>query len=64
MAREGSFVIVEIANSVRYHLHRALLIRHSDYFKKALNGPWKEAREGVVRLDDMESGPCESCFES
>ncbi|KAF1358358.1 hypothetical protein EJ07DRAFT_125033, partial [Lizonia empirigonia] len=41
----------------KYHLHWALLIQHSDYFKKALNGPWTEAQEGVIHLDDVESGP-------
>ncbi|KAF9693780.1 hypothetical protein EKO04_008156 [Ascochyta lentis] len=54
---EGGFVVVEIANGVKHHLHRALLIQHSEYFKKALNGPWKESHEGVVRLDDVKSGP-------
>ncbi|KZM25047.1 hypothetical protein ST47_g3795 [Ascochyta rabiei] len=54
---EGSFVVIEIADGVKNHLHRALLIRHSEYFKKALNGSWKEAHEGVVRLNNVESGP-------
>jgi hypothetical protein len=51
-------VVVEIANGVKHHLHRALLIQQSEYFKKAFNGPWKEAQEGIVRLEDVESGPC------
>ncbi|KAJ4361292.1 hypothetical protein N0V95_001994 [Ascochyta clinopodiicola] len=54
---EGGFVVVEIANGVRHHLHRTLLTEQSEYFEKALKGPWKEADEGVVRLDDVESGP-------
>ncbi|KAF2625380.1 hypothetical protein BU25DRAFT_473967 [Macroventuria anomochaeta] len=31
--------------------------QHSEYFRKALSGPWKEADEGCVRLEDVESGP-------
>lgn len=55
---EGGIVVVEIANGVKHQIHRALLVRHSEYFKTALKGPWKEAKEGMVRLEDVESGPC------
>ena len=37
--RKGGFVIVELDNGVKYHLHRASLIRHNEYDKKALSGP-------------------------
>ncbi|KAJ4319584.1 hypothetical protein N0V94_003817 [Neodidymelliopsis sp. IMI 364377] len=57
MTSRGGFVVVEIANGVKHHLHCALLTQHSEYFKKAFNGPWKEAQEGVVRLEDVESDP-------
>jgi hypothetical protein len=38
----------------QFHIHKALLVHHSEYFRKALNGPWKEATEGVVKLEDVE----------
>ena len=52
-------VIVEVGDTkTRYHVHRSLLVEHSEYFKKALNGPWKEAQDGVVTLEDVESSTC------
>ncbi|KAI4932816.1 hypothetical protein J4E85_003216 [Alternaria conjuncta] len=54
-AQDPIFAIVEVGDTkTKYHIHRSLLIEHSDYFKKALNGPWKEAQEGVVKLEDVE----------
>jgi hypothetical protein len=41
-----------------YRVHKALLIEHSEYFEKALKGSWKEAEEGVVKLEDVEHGVC------
>jgi hypothetical protein len=35
------------------------MTQHSEYFQKALQGPWKEAEEGVVRLEDVEPETCE-----
>jgi hypothetical protein len=37
-----------------YRIHKALLVHHSNYFRKALRGSWKEAEEGQVVLDDLE----------
>ncbi|KAF1834986.1 hypothetical protein BDW02DRAFT_620594, partial [Decorospora gaudefroyi] len=37
-----------------YHIHKALLVHHSEYFRKALTGPSKGAQEGVVNLEDVE----------
>ncbi|KAJ8111033.1 hypothetical protein OPT61_g6274 [Boeremia exigua] len=49
-------VIVEIGtNKIRYSVHKALLIHHSEYFRTALRGPWKEADEGVARLVEIET---------
>jgi len=31
---------------------------HSEYFDKALKGEWREAREGVVVLEDVEPAVC------
>ena len=52
-------VIVEIGRErVKYYVHGPLLAQHSEYFKGALNGSWKEAQEGVVSLEDVD---CETC---
>ena len=39
---------------IKYCLHKALLVHHSEYFRNALKGPWQEAEEGVIRLEDVE----------
>lgn len=43
---------------MKHYIHKALLEEHSEYFKKSLNGPWKEAEDKVVCLDDVD---CHSC---
>ncbi|KAJ8114701.1 hypothetical protein OPT61_g3482 [Boeremia exigua] len=51
----GDIVIVVVGTEQKkYHIHRAVLIHHSEYFRNALKGPWKEAEEGVVPLADVE----------
>ncbi|KAH7389337.1 hypothetical protein DE146DRAFT_680219 [Phaeosphaeria sp. MPI-PUGE-AT-0046c] len=50
-AEEPVTLIIDPDHTKRY-IHKALLIHHSEYFRKALNGPWKEAAEGIVRLED------------
>ncbi|KAF2035560.1 hypothetical protein EK21DRAFT_53931, partial [Setomelanomma holmii] len=46
---------VEIgADRTKYHVHKALISRHSEYFEKALKGSWNEAQEGVVWLEDVD----------
>jgi hypothetical protein len=53
-------IVVEIGpDAKKYFVHKALLMHHSKFFKKALTGTWKEAQEGVVRLEDVETEPCE-----
>ena len=42
----------------KYYLHKSLLVFHSEYFRKALQGSWKEAKEGIVRIDDIEPAEC------
>jgi hypothetical protein len=58
-AREGfmATVVLEPQNT-EYKVHKALLIDTSDYFKKALEGPWKEAEEQTVIVKDVESDTC------
>ncbi|KAH7389389.1 hypothetical protein DE146DRAFT_635111 [Phaeosphaeria sp. MPI-PUGE-AT-0046c] len=48
-AREGGMVDIEVGEyDTNYQIHRALLLEHSEYFQKALNGPGKEAqKEGL-----------------
>ena len=48
-------MILEIGpKHIKYCIHKALLVHHSEYFRNALKGPWKEAEEGVIRLEDVE----------
>jgi hypothetical protein len=35
-------------------LHKALLTHHSEYFRNAFNGSWKEANDKLISLDDVE----------
>lgn len=39
---------------MKYNVQKAFLTYYSGYFSKALNGTWKEARDKVVRLADIE----------
>ena len=41
-----------------YRILKALLVQHSEYFKRALNGPWKEAEDGAVKLEDVADRTC------
>jgi len=55
-ATNDGIVILEIGpQKQHYHLHKALLTHHSEYFNKALNGPWKESKEKAVTLDDVDT---------
>ncbi|UPX17197.1 uncharacterized protein EKO05_0007566 [Ascochyta rabiei] len=55
-AREGTMVTVILEPQYKvYKVYKALLVKHSEYFKKALMGPWKEAEDRVVRIEDVES---------
>lgn len=40
----------------KYLLHKAFLTHYSEYFRNALKGPWKEAEEGVIPLEDIDLG--------
>lgn len=39
----------------RYTLHKKLLLHHSEYFRGALSGNFRETDNGVVPLDDLET---------
>ncbi|KAJ8118643.1 hypothetical protein OPT61_g394 [Boeremia exigua] len=56
----GDIVTVEVGFQLTpYKIHNALLIEHALYFRKALNGKWKEGEENKVRLDDVEDSDFE-----
>ncbi|KAF2094513.1 hypothetical protein NA57DRAFT_80317 [Rhizodiscina lignyota] len=33
-----------------FYVHQNLLLKSSTFFRNAINGPWKEGEEGIVRL--------------
>lgn len=43
---------------MKHFVHKALLEKHSRYFRKALNGSWKEGEDKVVCLDDVDCTTC------
>lgn len=54
----GGKAILEIdPERLKYCIHRVLLVHRSDYFRKALKGPWKEVEEGIITLEDVQSDP-------
>ncbi|KAJ4406031.1 hypothetical protein N0V91_004915 [Didymella pomorum] len=53
-ARNGIITILVGTDCVKYGVRRAILTQHSQYFKKALEVPWKEAEEGLLQLEDVE----------
>jgi hypothetical protein len=53
-AARGKIVTIAIGPEKKlYHIHQDLICYHSEYFRAAYNGPWKESDEGVV-LEDVE----------
>ncbi|KAH3964080.1 hypothetical protein HBI73_034740 [Parastagonospora nodorum] len=51
---EGTITLEIGPNRVEYHVHKALLVYHSEYFQRALEGPWKETENGVFTLIDVQ----------
>jgi hypothetical protein len=46
--------IIEVGPSLtQYHLPASLLSHYSEYFKNALNGPWKESNGAPIKLEDV-----------
>ena len=55
MTREHDMIVIEIGpQQATYRIHKALLLHHSDYFRKALQQCWKEGEERRVIIDDFE----------
>lgn len=56
---EGMIVVEISSEKTKHHIHKALLVHHSEYFAKALSGPWTEAEERRVLLHDIDADACE-----
>ncbi|KAJ8112979.1 hypothetical protein OPT61_g4786 [Boeremia exigua] len=52
--RENVVKVVIGPDHTEYYVHSGLLKQHSEYFKRALNGNWKESDENTIRLVDVE----------
>lgn len=46
-------------NRTKFTVHKGLLTGNSDYFKKALDGPFKEAQENAIHLVEERAGSIE-----
>ena len=56
IAAKGDIVVLEIGpEKQHYHVHKALLTHHSEYFRNAFNGSWKESDNKLVTLEDVET---------
>lgn len=54
-------VVIEVGpKHTRYHVHKAFLSHHSEFFRIALQRPLNEAEEGSVKLHDVDNGSCKS----
>ncbi|KAI8933969.1 hypothetical protein NX059_008744 [Plenodomus lindquistii] len=55
VASEPTNVVVEIGpEKKKYYLQKSLLAAHSEYFVTAVGGLWKEAQDGVIKLEDVD----------
>ncbi|KAI4641159.1 hypothetical protein J4E93_008037 [Alternaria ventricosa] len=53
-AAQGEIVTIFIGpEKKRYNIHKDIICHHSEYFRAAFNGRWKESDEGVT-LEDVE----------
>lgn len=53
----GQVVRIDVGeeNPVTFHVHESIICGSSEYFKRALNGPWRESKERRVVFEDVES---------
>ncbi|KAF2256677.1 hypothetical protein BU26DRAFT_412709, partial [Trematosphaeria pertusa] len=50
-------VLVKVGPAqTKYTVQKAFLSHYSEYFRNALNGSWKEAEEGTIVLNEVETG--------
>ena len=59
-ARGGMAIIKIGPEQVPYHVHKALIAQYSEYFDRAFKGDSKEAKEGIVTLEDITCHTCTS----
>ena len=59
MIKEDTFIVEVGLEKKWYRVHKSLIAKHSEYFRAASSGPWKEAEDGKVVLGDVESTACE-----
>lgn len=59
MARNQIVTVLVGPEHQEFKVHRALLIGHSEYFKKALTKPWNHQHEALILLDNVEPQICE-----
>ncbi|KAH7094591.1 hypothetical protein FB567DRAFT_574567 [Paraphoma chrysanthemicola] len=54
-AAEDEVIVVEVGpEHKQFRIYATFLAYHSEYFRNALRGPWKEASERVITIDDIE----------
>ena len=58
LLRENVLKIEIGPDHIKYFVHPCLLSHHLEYFKRALNGSWKEAEECTTKLDDVDYDTC------
>jgi hypothetical protein len=59
-ARDNDVALTETT----FLVHCALLTLHSQYFKNALKGEWKEAQSRTITLTDVSCITCTSCLQA
>lgn len=65
LAAKDPTVVIEIGPKAKmYYVHRALLVHHSEYFRKGLQGQWIEAESGTFKLTDVAPAVCKYRFTS
>jgi hypothetical protein len=50
--------IILVPKDTEYKVHKELLASASIYFHNALHGPWVEADERIVKLEDVDDDAC------
>ncbi|KAF3033787.1 hypothetical protein E8E11_003628 [Didymella keratinophila] len=50
VSADGMATVVIGSSQTKYLVHKALIVHHSEYFAKALSGPWIEVEERVITV--------------
>ena len=59
MARNQIVTVLVGPEHHEFKVQGALLIGHSEFFKKALTKPWNQQQEALILLDNVEPQICE-----